>query len=324
MSILKQIQEPIENELKNFNKIFKQTLVADDRLVDIIIQFIIRRKGKQLRPILVFLSAGVCQNINESTYNAAAFIELMHTATLIHDDVVDESYMRRHFFSLNALWRNKISVLVGDYLLARGLLLSVKKQEYELLNVVSTAIDEMSVGEILQIRKSQQLDITEEVYFDIISKKTASLIGACTKAGAVSAKATDAEIEKMFRFGINLGIAFQIKDDLLDYSFENETGKLSGNDIKEKKLTLPLIFAKQNSKKEELNRILKIIKKKNRTTNDFLNLINIVKEKGGFDYAEQKMDEFKGKALACLESFPDTPYLHSLKTLAHFVTERNT
>ena len=266
MSELKKIQKPIEKELELFNNKFRQTILTDGGLLNSVVQYVLKRKGKQLRPVLVFLSAGVCGQINDKTHNAATLIELMHTATLIHDDVVDESYMRRNFFSINSLWKNKVAVLIGDYLLARGLLLSVKNNDLSLLEVVTNAVDEMSRGEILQIRKSRQLNITEEEYFEIIEKKTASLIGACTKAGAVSVGASAQETENLYLFGINLGVAFQIKDDLFDYELNNNTGKPAGNDLKEKKLTLPLIFTRNSCSNRERRKLLGIIKSNNQTT----------------------------------------------------------
>jgi octaprenyl-diphosphate synthase len=322
MSEIKQIQKPIEAELKEFNRHFKDNILTDSGLLSSIIHYVLKRKGKQLRPILVFLSAGACGEINQKTHNAATLIELMHTATLIHDDVVDESHLRRNFFSINALWKNKVAVLIGDYLLARGLLLSVKNKELDLLEVVSTAVDQMSRGEILQIKKSRQLNITEEEYFEIIEKKTASLIAACSKAGAVSVNAAPEYVEKMHEFGLNLGIAFQIKDDLFDYQMDNKTGKPAGNDIKEKKLTLPVIFARKNSANRERRRLLKIIKSKKQTSENMGTLVNIVHEKGGFDYAQQKMEDHKQKALDCLESLPVSNYRLALMELVEFVIDR--
>jgi octaprenyl-diphosphate synthase len=322
MSEIKQIQKPIEAELKEFNQHFKDNILTDSGLLSSIIHYVLKRKGKQLRPILVFLSAGACGEINQKTHNAATLIELMHTATLIHDDVVDESHLRRNFFSINALWKNKVAVLIGDYLLARGLLLSVKNKELDLLEVVSTAVDQMSRGEILQIKKSRQLNITEEEYFEIIEKKTASLIAACSKAGAVSVNAAPEYVEKMHEFGLNLGIAFQIKDDLFDYQMDNKTGKPAGNDIKEKKLTLPVIFARKNSANRERRRLLKIIKSKKQTSENMGTLVNIVHEKGGFEYAQHKMEDYKQKALDCLESLPVSNYREALKELVDFVIDR--
>ena len=322
MSTIKAIQKPIEKEIFQFNSQFEHSILTDNGLLKTILNYILKRKGKQLRPILVFLSAGACGSITKSSYNAATLIELMHTATLIHDDVVDESYMRRNMFSINSLWKNKIAVLIGDYLLARGLLHAVRNKEFELLEVVSEAVDEMSRGELLQIRKSRQLNITEEEYFEIIEKKTASLIGACTKIGAITANANQDIIQNMFEFGKNLGIAFQIKDDLFDYEPDNKTGKPAGNDIKEKKMTLPLIFSRCQSSKKEQRKLLNIIKSNKKTAADIDNLVNIVKEKGGFEYAENKMYEYKTLALKNLSNLPETTYLESLKLLVEFVIDR--
>jgi octaprenyl-diphosphate synthase len=235
MSALKQIKAPVADEMAQFEKYFKKSMRSKVALLDIITNYIIRRKGKQMRPLFVFLTAKLLGNINQSTHHAAALIELMHTATLVHDDVVDESYQRRGFFSINALWKNKISVLVGDYLLSRGLLLAVHNEEFQLLKIVSDAVKEMAEGELLQMEKARSLNTDESVYFDIIRKKTATLLAACTAAGAKSAGGTDEQVELMKQFGENIGIAFQIKDDLFDYQSDNNSGKPSGNDIQEKK-----------------------------------------------------------------------------------------
>ncbi|MDD2562608.1 MAG: polyprenyl synthetase family protein [Salinivirgaceae bacterium] len=322
MSTIKTIQKPIEKELLEFNKIFEESILTDHGLLKKVLSYILQRKGKQLRPILVFLSAGACGGITKRSYNAATLVELMHTATLIHDDVVDESYIRRNIFSINGLWKNKIAVLMGDYLLARGLLHSVKHKEFELLEIVSEAVDEMSRGELLQIKKSRQLNITEEEYFEIIEKKTASLIASCTKIGALSANADKETVSKMFNFGRNIGIAFQIKDDLFDYESENLSGKPPGNDIKEKKMTLPLIFARKQSSRRDRKKLLKIIKSNTKTPNDIENLVTITKNKGGFEYAENKMMEYRNKALEILNEMPESEYLTSLKVLVDFIITR--
>ncbi len=322
MSEISKIKKPIEAELHSFNSRFGKAVLTDSGLLGSVIHYVLKRKGKQLRPILVFLSAGACGKITEKTHNAATLIELMHTATLIHDDVVDDSHLRRNFFSINGLWKNKVAVLIGDYLLARGLLLSVKYKELDMLEVVSTAVDQMSRGEILQIKKSRQLDITEEEYFEIIEKKTASLIGACAKAGAVSAGASPEQIQAMYEFGINLGMAFQIKDDLFDYQIVNNTGKPSGNDLKEKKLTLPLIFARNKAGYRERRKLLKIIKSKNQTHKQICSLVEIVSEKGGFIYATEKMNDYRSRALHCLNQLPESDYQYSLRNLVEFVIDR--
>ena len=324
MNTIKIIQKPIEKELIEFNKKFEQSILTDHGLLRKVLNYILKRKGKQLRPILVFLSAGACGGITNRSYNAATLIELMHTATLIHDDVVDESYMRRNLFSINSLWKNKIAVLIGDYLLARGLLHSVKNKEFELLEIVSDAVDEMSRGELLQIKKSRQLNITEDEYFEIIEKKTASLIASCTKIGAFSANADKVTVDKMYEFGKNIGIAFQIKDDLFDYEPENLTGKPTGNDIKEKKMTLPLIFSRRNSNRRDRKKLMQIIKSNTKTTNDIQNLVSIVENKGGFEYTENKMLEYRDRALEILKQMPESEYLTSLKALVDFIITRKT
>ncbi len=245
MSELKLIREPIQKELEEFEEHFKTVMKSSVPLLDVITNYILRRKGKQLRPTFVFLTSSMLGGINTSSYTAASMIELLHTASLVHDDVVDESYERRGFFSLNALWRSKIAVLFGDYLLSKGLLLSVERQEYELLKIVSEAVREMSEGELLQLRKSRKLNITMEEYYEVIRKKTAALIAACTASGATAVSKDEDIIARMKAFGENAGVAFQIKDDLFDYNRNGKIGKPTGNDIKEKKMTLPLIYALQ-------------------------------------------------------------------------------
>src|SRR5690554_2629559 len=260
---LKQIKAPIEEEMQAFEKHFRKSMKSSVPLLDKITHYIIKRKGKQMRPMFVFLSAKLFNNSNESTYNAASLIELLHTATLVHDDVVDEAYKRRGFFSINALWKNKIAVLVGDYLLSRGLLLSVENEEFDLLKIVSTSVKLMSEGELLQIEKARRLDITEEVYFDIITKKTASLIAASCAAGAASVTDDQAVIDKFYRFGEIIGIAFQIKDDLFDYG-EADIGKPRAIDIQEKKMTLPLIYTLQQVDRSRRRELINIVEKHNR------------------------------------------------------------
>jgi len=275
-----------------------------------------------MRPMLVFLSAGMHGSIQDSTYHAAALIELMHTATLTHDDVVDNSNFRRGFFSINALWKNKIAVLIGDYLLARGLLLSVKHKEFELLEVVSRAVDQMSQGELLQIEKARKLNIDESVYFKIIEQKTATLIAACAKAGAKSVKASGEVVADMEQFGLDLGMAFQIKDDLFDYESSGITGKPSGNDIQEKKMTLPLIYAKNHVSIVQKRSILKLLKKRHKTKKEVDELIKLVEITGGIEYARKKMMDYKDKALATLNKYPDSPYRKSLVELVEYTVMR--
>lgn len=276
-----------------------------------------------MRPMFVFLSAGMCGGINESTFRAATLIELLHTATLVHDDVVDDANERRGFFSVNALWKNKIAVLVGDYLLSRGLLLSVENKEHRLLGIVTNSVREMSEGELLQIEKARKLDIDEAVYFEIIRQKTASLIASCCSCGAASASDDDALAEKMRLFGEYTGIAFQIKDDLFDYELANKTGKPSGIDIKEKKMTLPLIYSLNQSSKSEKRNIINIVKNHNTDMKRVAEVIEFVKQKGGIDYAVQKMNEYQNLALKMLDEFSESAYKTSLANLVQFATQRN-
>ncbi|WP_462281217.1 polyprenyl synthetase family protein [Salinivirga cyanobacteriivorans] len=322
MSKLNTIKQPISKEMADFQVFFKSTMKSTTPLLDIITRFILRTKGKQMRPMLVFLSAGMHGKINDATHHAAALIELMHTATLTHDDVVDDSNFRRGFFSINALWKNKIAVLIGDYLLARGLLLSVKHKQYHLLEVVSKAVDEMSQGELLQIEKARKLNIDEAVYFKIIEQKTAALIAACVKAGAISVNAPENTVEAMEQFGLKLGMAFQIKDDLFDYEPNGLTGKPSGNDIKEKKMTLPLIHVKNLLSAKERRQILRLIKKKRKTKKEVLNLIQLVDKHGGITYARQKMEEYKNGAIDILKQFPESEYKNSLLEIVEYTVSR--
>ncbi|MBN8702039.1 MAG: polyprenyl synthetase family protein [Bacteroidetes bacterium] len=305
-----------------FESKFKEAMKSQVPLLDKITYYIIKRKGKQIRPMFVFLSAKMLGPISESSYRAASLIELLHTATLVHDDVVDDSYERRGFFSINALWKNKIAVLVGDYLLSRGLLLSVDNGEFKLLQIVSTAVREMSEGELLQIEKARKLDIAEDVYFDIIRQKTASLIASCCAAGACSVGATDDTIETMKKFGECVGIAFQIKDDLFDYGDGKDIGKPVGIDVQEKKLTLPIIYALKQASFIEKRKMISIIKNYNTDENKITELFNFVIEKGGITYAEQKMYEYKEKALNHLQHFENNTYKQSLINLVNFTIER--
>lgn len=323
MSELDQIKTPIQFEMDAFEPKFRSYMASKVALLDRITYYIIKRKGKQLRPMLVFLTAKMLGAINESTYRGAALIELMHTATLVHDDVVDDSNKRRGFFSLNALWKNKVAVLVGDYLLSRVLLLSVEHKEYTLLELVSTAVRDMSEGELLQIEKARRLDITEEVYFDIIKKKTASLIASCCGVGAASVLTDEEQIAKMRDFGEHLGIAFQIKDDLFDYEEEAKTGKPSGIDIKEQKMTLPLIYALQNSSKTEKRFMINVVKRHNRNRKKVVEVMNMVKSSGGIEYAKQRMEEHYNKALDILAGFPDNEASQALKKLSAYVIARS-
>ena len=322
MLSLDQIKEPIATEMDSFESHFRDSMKSKVPLLDKITHYIVKRKGKQMRPMFVFLSAGMCGGINDSTFRAATLIELLHTATLVHDDVVDDSNERRGFFSVNALWKNKIAVLVGDYLLSRGLLLSVENKEHRLLGIVSNSVREMSEGELLQIEKARKLDIDETVYFEIIRQKTASLIASCCSCGAASASADDALAEKMRLFGEYTGIAFQIKDDLFDYELANKTGKPSGIDIKEKKMTLPLIYSLNQSTKSEKRNIINIVKNHNTDMKRVAEVIEFVKQKGGITYAEQRMQEYQSTALNMLNDFADSNYRTSLRELVQFVTSR--
>jgi octaprenyl-diphosphate synthase len=323
MTELDKIQAPILEEMKKFEPFFRNSMKSNVSLLDIITRYILKRKGKQMRPMLVFLSAKLVGEVNDSTYNAASLIELMHTATLIHDDVVDDSNKRRGFFSINALWKNKAAVLIGDYLLSRGLLLAVEKKEFELLQIVSEAVRDMSEGELLQIEKSRKLDISEEVYFSIIRKKTAALIASCAATGSRSAGASDDIVNQLKSFGENLGIAFQMKDDLFDYNLNGEAGKPIGNDIKEKKMTLPLIYALRNSGSSDKSTILKIIRSKNKKPSKIKEVQRFVREKGGIDYTKETMNIYKEKALAILSSFADNEAKKSLTDLVNYTIERN-
>lgn len=322
MSRLEKIKSPVASELKEFERLFRNSVKSDITLLNIIMNYVLRTKGKQIRPLFVMLSAKLHGDIGKSTYTAASLIELLHTATLIHDDVVDESYERRGFFSINALWKSKVAVLIGDFLLSKGLLLSVDNEEFELLKIVSDAVREMSEGELMQIHKSRKLNITEPEYFEIIRKKTATLIAACCACGAQSVGGDKETVSRMWNFGELIGIAFQIKDDLLDYESKGLTGKPSGNDIKEKKITLPLIYSLSISNSSISNKILRIIDKKHKSNQKINDIIQFVKDSGGISYAENIMKNYKEKALDILSDYPETPVLQSVKELSEFVVER--
>jgi octaprenyl-diphosphate synthase len=290
-------------------------------MLDRIMRYIVKRKGKQLRPMFVFLSAKLCGEINESTYRAASLVEVLHTATLMHDDVVDDSMERRGFFSVYALWKAKATVLIGDYLFAKGLLLSLDHCDYRALHILSDAVRKMSEGELLQLEKARNLNLDENIYYDIIRNKTASLVASACAAGAWSTTNNDDLTEKMRSFGENAGMAFQIKDDLFDYASDN-VGKPTGNDIKEKKLTLPLIYTLNNSDKKTRRKIIFIIKNENNDKEKIRYVIEKVIESGGISYTMKKMNEFKQKAIEVLHQFPDNPYRKGLEDLVDFVTER--
>lgn len=319
--VLKKIKSPIQEELKTFEKHFRNSMKSHVPLLDKITYYIVQRKGKQVRPIFVFLSAKLWGDIGPSSYNAASLVELLHTATLVHDDVVDDANLRRGFFSINALWKNKIAVLVGDYLLSQGLLMALNNDEYQLLQIVSKAVKEMSEGELLQIEKARKLDIEEDIYFDIIRQKTASLIAASCSAGAASVTDDKEVVDRMRKFGETIGIAFQIKDDLFDYG-DTAIGKPRGIDIKEKKMTLPLIYALNQTQKTEKRRIIKAIKNNSTNKKVIRSVIDFVKDNGGLEYAENKMMEYRASAIQMLDEFPNNPSRESLRQLVDYVIER--
>ena len=318
---LEDIKVPIAREMQEFEPKFRASMKTRVLLLDKIMSYIVKRKGKQMRPMFVFLSAGTCGGITDSTFRGASLIELLHTATLVHDDVVDEANYRRGFFSVNALWKNKVAVLVCDFLLSRGLILSIENNDFNLLKIVTSAVKEMSEGELLQIEKSRRLDINEDVYYDIIRQKTASLIASCCAVGASSSGAGEEVVEKMRTFGEKIGMAFQIKDDLFDYG-EMEIGKPLGIDIREKKMTLPLIYALSQSGWLEKRRIISIVKNESEKPKKVKEVIAYVKQSGGIQYAVAKMNEYHHEALGILESFPESAYRKSLKDLVQFTIDR--
>ncbi|MCA6073857.1 polyprenyl synthetase family protein [Fulvivirga sedimenti] len=318
---LNDIKAPIAVQMEEFESKFRASMKTKVLLLDKIMSYIVKRKGKQMRPMFVFLSAGTCGAINESTYRGASLIELLHTATLVHDDVVDDANYRRGFFSINALWKNKVAVLVGDYLLSRGLLLSVDNGDFDLLKIVSSAVKMMSEGELLQMEKARNLDITEEIYYDIIRQKTASLIASCCAVGASSAGKGPEEIETMRVFGEKVGMAFQIKDDLFDYG-ETEIGKPLGIDIREKKMTLPLIYTLQHASWSDKRRLINIVRRHNENRKKVNEVIAYVKDHGGIEYATDVMNRYYGEAMDILAQFPESEYRQSLMDLVQFTIER--
>jgi octaprenyl-diphosphate synthase len=321
-SALSEIKAPISTIMEEFEKKFRASMKSSVPLLDRIMHYIVKRKGKQMRPMFVFLSAGLTGEINDRTYRAATLIELLHTATLVHDDVVDDSFERRGFFSINALWKNKIAVLVGDYLLSKGLLLSVKHKDFDLLEIVSTAVSVMSEGELMQIEKARRLDISEEIYFEIIRQKTASLIASCCASGAASVYADKELVDRMHKFGELIGIAFQIKDDLFDYGPSGIIGKPTGIDIKESKMTLPLIHVLSNSSRTDKKYIVNIVKNQNTNNKKVKEVIAFVKDNGGLEYAGKRMNEYRDLALLELNQFPTSSYKESLQQLITYTTER--
>lgn len=323
MKIVSQIKLPIEKEMELFEKKFTQSMSSKVSLLNRITHYVVNRKGKQMRPMFVFLIAKMTNNgtLNERTYRGASVIELIHTATLVHDDVVDDSNKRRGFFSINALWKNKIAVLVGDYLLSKGLLLSIDNDDFDLLKIISVAVREMSEGELLQIEKARRLDITEAIYFEIIRQKTATLIAACCAMGAKSVNATDKVVETMRYFGELIGIAFQIKDDLFDYG-DAAIGKPTGIDIKEQKMTLPLIYVLNVVPEKDKKWIINSIKNHNTDKKRVKEVIQFVKQQGGLTYAETVMNQYQLKALSLLKDFPESPYKASLELMVNYVIDR--
>lgn len=319
---LDDIKAPIAREMEEFEPKFRASMKSNVLLLDKIMSYIVKRKGKQMRPMFVFLSAGTCGKINESTFRGASLIELLHTAALVHDDVVDEANYRRGYFSVNALWKNKVAVLVGDFLLTRGLMLSVENKDFNLLRIVTDAVREMSEGELLQIEKSRQLDITEAVYYEIIRQKTASLIASCCAVGASSGGANEDVVETMRKFGEKIGMAFQIKDDLFDYG-DQEIGKPVGIDIKEKKMTLPLIHALSKAGWAEKRKIISIVKNESGKPRKVKEVIEFVKRSGGIEYAIAAMNKYHQEAMILLKEFPENAYKQSLIELVQFTIERN-
>jgi octaprenyl-diphosphate synthase len=319
---LNAIQGVIDEELKAFEARFREAMRSPVPLLDKITFYIVRRKGKQVRPMFVFLSAKLCGEVQDATYTAASLVELLHTATLVHDDVVDDSFERRGFFSINALWKNKIAVLVGDYLFSQGMLLALRNKQYRLLEIVSDAVKAMSEGELLQIEKARRLDIEEGVYYEIIRQKTASLIASACAAGAASATAEEDVIERMRLFGEKIGIAFQIRDDLFDFGTDN-VGKPLGIDIKEKKMTLPLIYALKHTDAAERRRIIGLIRRHSENPEKVREVVDFVRGSGGLEYARQAMEDFRSQAFELLAAFPHSPVRQSLEDLVGFVTERS-
>ena len=323
MNFILQIKKPILQEMELFEKKFYDSMKSNIALLNRITYYIVNRKGKQMRPMFVFLTAKMLNNgaLNERTYRGASVIELIHTATLVHDDVVDDSNRRRGFFSINALWKNKIAVLVGDYLLSKGLLLSIDNNDFDLLKIISVAVREMSEGELLQIEKARRLDITEDIYYEIIKKKTATLIASCCALGAKSVIENETEVENMRYFGELIGMAFQIKDDLFDYS-EEAIGKPTGIDIKEQKMTLPLIHVLNNCSSQEKSWLINSIKNHNKDKSRVKEVIKFVIDNKGLEYAENKMEEYQEKALQLLTNYPESDYKSALILMVTYVIDR--
>jgi octaprenyl-diphosphate synthase len=318
---IKDIQAPVAEEMKLFEQKFRSSMKTDVMLLDQIMKYIVHRKGKQIRPMFVFLTAGTLGQIGDKTHRGATLIELIHTASLVHDDVVDDSNYRRGFFSINALWKNKIAVLVGDFLLTKSLDLGLKNKDYQLMEIVNNAVKEMSEGELLQIEKARKLDITEDVYFEVIRQKTASLIASCCAVGAASVKVADEMVEKARLLGEKIGMAFQIKDDLFDYGDEH-IGKPTGIDIKEKKMTLPLIYALSKSSWLEKRRIINLIKNQSHKPAKVKEVIAFVKDSGGIAYTNEVMLRYVAEAKEILQELPENEYRQSLENLIQFTIDR--
>lgn len=320
MASLEEIKHPIATELTNFHKKFRQAIKTDITLLDRVNRYILSKKGKQLRPILVFLSAKLCGEVSEKTYTAATLVELFHTATLLHDDVVDNAITRRGIFSINALWKSKIAILVGDFLLSRSMLIALENKDFKLLEVISTAVKEISEGELLQLDKSRKQNTSIDNYLTIIEKKTAALFAGCTQSGATSTTNNQEKQTALFNYGLNFGIAFQMQDDLLDFDKTNKLGKPLYNDLKERKMTLPLIYALQQSK--ERATILKLFKKKKKKFSDLQQIVNFIKENNGINYTAQKINEYKNLAIKHLDIFEDSPCKKALIDIANYSTQR--
>lgn len=323
MKVVEQIKQPIAYEMELFEQKFQLSMSSKVALLNRITHYIVNRKGKQMRPMFVFLVAKMVSEgeVNERTYRGASVIELIHTATLVHDDVVDDSNRRRGFFSVNALWKNKIAVLIGDFLLSKGLLLSIDNGDFDLLKIISIAVREMSEGELLQIEKARKLDITEDVYYEIIRQKTATLIAACCSLGAAAVKPESQHVDTMRKFGELIGMAFQIKDDLFDYG-DAQIGKPTGIDIKEQKMTLPLIYVLNKANKKDKRWLINSIKNHNKDTKRVKEVIAFVKQNGGLDYAVEKMKSFQAEALKLLESYPESEFKSSLILMVNYVIDR--
>ena len=322
MLSINEIKKPIAADIDAFEERFKSSMQSSVPLLDRITHYIVKRKGKQIRPMFVFFSASICGGINESTHRGAALVELLHTATLVHDDVVDNSYQRRGFFSINALWKNKIAVLVGDFLLSKGLLLSINNNDFNLLRIVSEAVKQMSEGELLQVEKVRRMDVEEPVYYEVIRQKTASLIASCCACGAASAGADEETVEKLRQCGVKIGLAFQIKDDMFDFGTD-DVGKPLGIDIKEKKVTLPLIYSLNNAPRSERKRIISLVKNHHDDPKKIAEIIKFVNETGGLQYAETQMKKYQEEAFQLLNTFPESESRFALEQLVRFTTERN-